>query len=76
MSGPRIFDRRLLRQRQRRAVALGAATFLVDRVADELADRLSAVMRVFPLAVDLGTPTGPALSQSDIDALLKASRNG
>ena len=27
-------------------------------------------------AVDLGTPTGPALSQSDIDALLKASRNG
>jgi CheY-like chemotaxis protein len=27
-------------------------------------------------AVDLGTPTGPALSQDDIDALLKASRNG
>jgi CheY-like chemotaxis protein len=27
-------------------------------------------------AVDLGTPSGPAMSQSDIDALLKASRNG
>jgi SAM-dependent methyltransferase len=57
MSGPRVFDRVLLRQRRRRAVAQGAATFLLDRVADELADRLSTVMRVFPLAVDLGTPT-------------------
>jgi SAM-dependent methyltransferase len=57
MSGPRVFDRGLLRQRQRRAVARGAETFLLDRVADELADRLSTVMRAFPLAVDLGTPT-------------------
>jgi SAM-dependent methyltransferase len=36
---------------------LGPATFLVDRVADDLADRLAAVLRSFPLAVDLATPT-------------------
>jgi SAM-dependent methyltransferase len=57
MPGPSVFDRRLLRLRRRRAQALGAATFLIDHVADELADRLAAVMRSFPLVVDLGTPT-------------------
>jgi methyltransferase family protein len=56
-TGPTIFDRRLLRARQRRALALGAATFLLDRVADELGERLSAVLRRFDIAVDLGTPT-------------------
>jgi SAM-dependent methyltransferase len=56
-TGPIIFDRRLLRVRQRRALALGAATFLLDRVADELGERLSAVLRRFDTAVDLGTPT-------------------
>jgi SAM-dependent methyltransferase len=53
---PLIFDRALLRQRRRRAAALGPATFLLDRVADDLADRLAAVLRRFELAVDLGTP--------------------
>jgi len=57
MSAPRVFDRPLLRARRRRAAALGASTFLVDRVADDLADRLGAVRRSFALAVDLGTPT-------------------
>src|SRR5262245_6325430 len=52
-----VFDRPLLRARRRRAAALGAATFLVDRVADDLAERLSAVLRHFEVAVDLGTPT-------------------
>ena len=55
---PTIFDRQLLRMRQRRARALGPETFLIDRVAQELAERLSAVLRSFELAVDLGTPTG------------------
>jgi SAM-dependent methyltransferase len=36
---------------------LGPATFLLDRVADEFADRLAAVMRRFDLAADVGTPT-------------------
>jgi len=51
-----IFDRALLRRRRRRAVALGAATFLLDRVADDLVERLATVLRRFELAVDLGTP--------------------
>jgi SAM-dependent methyltransferase len=57
MSAPRIFDRDLLRRRRRRARALGPATFLIDRVAGDLAERLDAVLRRFDLAADLGTPT-------------------
>ena len=55
--GPKIFDRRLLRARQARARKLGPATFLLDRTASELGERLSAVLRQFSVAVDLGTPT-------------------
>ncbi len=54
--GPMIFDRALIRRRQRRAEAFGPVTFLLDRVADDLAERLQAVLRQFDLAVDLGTP--------------------
>jgi SAM-dependent methyltransferase len=53
---PNLFDRALLRARQRRAVRLGPATFLVERAAEEFAERLSAILRRFDLAVDLGTP--------------------
>jgi SAM-dependent methyltransferase len=53
---PMIFDRKLLRARRARAAALGPATFLLDRVAEEMAERLAAVLRRFELAVDLGTP--------------------
>ena len=56
-SGPQIFDRSLLRVRQQRARSLGPETFLLDRVADDLGERLSAVLRRFEIAVDLGTPT-------------------
>ena len=58
MSAPRVFDRALLRRRRRRAEALGAATFLIDRAAADLGERLTAVLRRFALAVDLGSPTG------------------
>jgi SAM-dependent methyltransferase len=54
--GPMIFDRALIRRRQRRAAALGPATFLLDRVADDLAERLQIVLRQFDVALDLGTP--------------------
>jgi SAM-dependent methyltransferase len=57
MTPPLIFDRLLLRARRQRGLRLGPATFLLDRVADELAHRLSLVLRRFELAVDLGTPT-------------------
>lgn len=56
----RVFDRTLLRARRRRAAALGPATFLLERVAEDLAERLGVVLRDFPVAVDLGTP-GEAL---------------
>jgi SAM-dependent methyltransferase len=74
-----VFDRELLHQRRRRARALGAATFLVDQVANELADRLSIVLRTFELAVDLGTPTvalARALRRNAIGTLIAARRNG
>jgi SAM-dependent methyltransferase len=51
-----IFDRALLRRRRRRAGTLGPATFLLDRVAGDLAERLGAVLRRFDLVLDLGTP--------------------
>jgi len=57
MAGPELFDRRLLRLRQRRA-ARDPATFLLDRVAGELGERLGAVLRRFEHAIDLGTPAG------------------
>jgi SAM-dependent methyltransferase len=57
MSQPKIFDRNLLRVRQQRARALGAETFLIDRIASELGERLAVVRRQFERAVDLGTPT-------------------
>ena len=51
-----IFDRALLRRRRQRAIALGPATFLLDRVAGDMADRLAVVLRKFDVTVDLGTP--------------------
>jgi SAM-dependent methyltransferase len=55
-SPPRIFDRALTRARLVRALAAGAPDFLLVRAADDLADRLTAVKRGFPRALDLGTP--------------------
>jgi SAM-dependent methyltransferase len=51
-----IFDRVLLRCRRRRAAASEPVTFLLDRVAEDMAERLGAVLRRFDLVLDLGTP--------------------
>jgi SAM-dependent methyltransferase len=56
-SPPVIFDRALLQQRLRRAETLGPSTFLLDRVAEDFADRLAVVLCQFEHAADLGTPT-------------------
>jgi SAM-dependent methyltransferase len=56
LPSPLIFDRNLVRVRRRRAASMGPVTFLLDRVADDLADRLAAVLRRFEHALDLGTP--------------------
>ncbi|MHB8269950.1 methyltransferase domain-containing protein [Bradyrhizobium sp.] len=52
---PVLFDRALLRARQGRAEKRGAATFLLDRVAEDMAERLHAVLREFSSAADIGT---------------------
>jgi SAM-dependent methyltransferase len=51
-----LFDRALLRARQRRALRDGPATFLLDRVSEDMADRLRAVTRDFADAADIWTP--------------------
>jgi SAM-dependent methyltransferase len=56
-SQPVIFDRLCHRAHRARAQALGPSTFLVDRVAEDLCDRLAAVLRRFEFALDIGTPT-------------------
>jgi SAM-dependent methyltransferase len=55
-AAPILFDRALLRARQRRASRLGRETFLLDRVADEMAERLHAVLREFAVGADIATP--------------------
>jgi SAM-dependent methyltransferase len=54
---PLVFDRALVRRRLRRALAAGYADFLLCRALDDLEQRLATVLRRFPLALDLGTPT-------------------
>src|SRR5712675_969896 len=54
-TAPMLFDRALLRARQSRALRSGSATFLLDRVAEDLAERLHAVLREFKTAADIGT---------------------
>jgi SAM-dependent methyltransferase len=56
-SNPAIFDRKLLRLRQARARAFGPETFVVVGVAEQPGPRLSAVLRQFERAADVGTPT-------------------
>jgi SAM-dependent methyltransferase len=55
-AAPILFDRPLLRVRQDRALRGGAATFLLDRIAEDAAERLQAVLREFKRAADVGTP--------------------
>jgi SAM-dependent methyltransferase len=51
-----LFDRALLRARRSRALGSGPATFLLDRVAEDMAERLQAVLRELKNAADVGTP--------------------
>ena len=55
-TAPILFDRVLLAQRQHRAASLGPANFLLDRVADDMVERLAAVMRDFRVVADIWTP--------------------
>ena len=55
-AAPILFDRALLRMRQSRALRFGHATFLLDRVAEDMEERLHAVLRDFADAADIWTP--------------------
>ena len=59
---PQIFDRRLLRKRRDRVAAANAGQsfpdFLLQRVADDFAERLIFVRREFPVSASLGAYHG------------------
>jgi len=55
-AAPNLFDRALLARRQQRARKLGPAVFLLDRVVEDMEERLSAVKREFTDAADIWTP--------------------
>ncbi|MGO4388008.1 methyltransferase domain-containing protein [Microvirga sp. 2YAF29] len=69
MSTPLVFDRALVRRRLSRAMKEGYADFLLVRTVEDLEERLAAVLRPFPLALDVGTPT-PFASE----ALMRSGR--
>jgi SAM-dependent methyltransferase len=54
-SAPILFDRALLRARQDRALRAGPATFLLDRVTEDMKERLYAVVREFADVADIWT---------------------
>ena len=60
MSAPLLFDRPLVRHRLGRALKGRYADFLLAHAVADLEERLRNVLRTFPLALDVGTPTGLA----------------
>lgn len=78
-SAPRLFDRTLQRRRLTRALRseAGYGDFLLNRVVEDLVDRLAAVRRRFGAALDLGTPTAAAVTAlgatGAVDRLLRAA---
>jgi SAM-dependent methyltransferase len=55
-AAPKLFDRALLRARQNRARHGEPATFLLDRVAEDMEERLHAVLREFSDVAEIWTP--------------------
>lgn len=83
-ASPLLFDRALHRARLDRAAPdFASADFLKARAAQDVVMRLEAILRRFPVAVDLGARNGhffKALSESDargnIDTLIEADLSG
>src|SRR3954453_6200855 len=55
-AAPTLFDRALLRARQDRARRDGPVTFLLERVAEDIEERLQAVTRDFSDGAEIWTP--------------------
>src|ERR1700737_1923226 len=55
-AAPILFDRALLRARHNRALRGEPATFLLDRVTEDMEERLHAVLRDFADVADIWTP--------------------
>ena len=72
-TAPLLFDRALLRARQDRARRIGPATFLFDRVAEDMEERLSAVKRDFSDAAEIWSP-GELLRKPKADRFKSISR--
>ncbi len=81
---PRLFDRILHRARlDRAAPGFAAADFLKARVAEDVAWRLSAILRRFPRAVDLSARSGlfarrlwQGEAAAQVDLLVEADLSG
>jgi SAM-dependent methyltransferase len=78
ISRPLIFDRALLRQRRCRAVSgMDEVRYLLEHVANDIAERLCVMQRRFELALDLGahgTVAGSLLTQTGkIDRLVRGA---
>jgi SAM-dependent methyltransferase len=81
MSGPpRLFDHDLLDRRRTRALAadIEGADFLLAAVADDIAERLAAVQRHFPLAADIASPLplvkSRLLASGQVDRVVRLDR--
>lgn len=88
---PALFDRTLRRRRlDRAAPGFANADFLQRRAAQDVAERVAAILRSFPLAVDLSARTGvfrealaaeapgkvATLIEADLSAQMLAGRGG
>jgi len=72
-AAPILFDRALLLRRQARAQKLGPATFLLDRVAEDLDERLTAVKREFSDVADIWTPGEGLLSRDRFKSVARVA---
>jgi SAM-dependent methyltransferase len=72
-AAPVLFDRALLLRRQVRAQKLGPATFLFDRVVEDLEERLSAVKREFEAVADIWTPGAGCLPRERFKSVTRVA---
>src|SRR5712691_9745936 len=70
-TAPALFDRALLQARRRRASKQGEARFLLDRVAEDMVDRLAAVKREFASAADIWTPGEGLASYGGFESFIR-----